>query len=108
MSEIEYNLKPSKICSQFLNYNYKQPAGTIFTDWNSAGITGSVNKETISEYPLKSANNLVDSKIVKNNNNNLRNNFQNHGTNFQNSSELLNQLAIVDNLDTCNYSNANF
>ena len=107
MSEIQTESKASKECDDNLLLNYKQPAGIIFTDWKSAGITGMENKKTISEYPLKSANNLKNEDIVFNNNNNVRNNFENHGYSFLDNTFVVNELALTDK-ERCRYSNANF
>lgn len=97
----------SDLCKNVIETNYKQPAGTIFTEWKSAGLYGVDDKNVISSYPLKSANNLVNSEIVLNNNNNVRNNFQNHKDSFQKNYSVYNDLALNYNNSKCSIINFN-
>ena len=97
----------SNWCKEIGEANHKQPAGTIFTEWKSAGIYGTENKNNISNYPLVSSNNLVDSNIVLNNNNNVRNNYQNHSIDFIDNSNTFNNLALNFSNNDCKLKNLN-
>ena len=97
----------SDLCKNIIETNYKQPAGTIFTEWKSAGLYGVDDKNTVSKYPLKSANNLVNPEIILSNNNNVRNNFQNHKNNFLNSNSVYNDIALNYSNNNCNISQFN-
>ena len=107
MAEIQSDLKVSnEKCRNNFKLNYNQPAGTIFTNWESAGIYGIKYNTIIRDYPLTSANNLNNFKII-NNNNNIRNNFQNHSEKFLEDFPLLNRLSLTDG-ELCDYKSANF
>ena len=97
----------SDLCKNIIETNYKQPAGTIFTEWKSAGLYGVDDKLTVSKYPLKSANNLVNPEIILNNNNNVRNNYQNHKDNFLNDNSVYNDLALNYSNNKCNIQGFN-
>ena len=108
MAEIQSDLKvANEKCSNNLKLNYNQPAGTIFTNWESAGLYGVKHNTIISNYPLTSANNLKSFEIIHNNNNNVRNNFQNHSEKFLENFPLLNNLSLTDGA-ICDYKSANF
>ena len=97
----------SNLCKDIGELNYKQPAGTIFTEWRSAGLYGMVNNNNISNYPLVSANNLVNKEIVLNNNNNIRNNYQNHTSTFYDSLNTFNELSLNNTNEVCTLGEIN-
>lgn len=73
-------------------WQYKQPGGTIFTDWNSAGL--SAIKEDMSVRNLPLYGKISDPTLVLSNTNNVRNNFQNYGKEYLTTTNMLNAEAF--------------
>jgi hypothetical protein len=81
-------------------WQYKQPAGTIFTDWTSAGI--SHIREDISVRNLELFGKIKDPSLVLSNTNNVRNNFQRYGKEYLTTTNMLNAEAFSNGVS---YSN---
>lgn len=79
-------------------WQYKQPASSIFTDWNSAGISAVKEDISISHPPLhpESGNTVSDESLVLSNTNNVRNNFQNYGKEYLTTTNMLNTEAFLN------------
>lgn len=73
-------------------WQYKQPAGTIFTDWTSAGL--SHIREDMSIRDLALYGKIQDPTLVLSNTNNIRNNFQRYGKEYLTSTNMLNAEAF--------------
>ena len=73
-------------------WQYKQPAGTIFTDWTSAGL--SHTREDMSIRDLALYGKIHDPTLVLSNTNNIRNNFQRYGKEYLTSTNMLNAEAF--------------
>lgn len=89
-STITIKKEPVNVYKEF--WQYKQPAGTIFTDWNSAGV--SAIKEDISVRDLPLYGHINDPNLVLSNTNNVRNNFQNYGKEYLTTTNMLNSEAF--------------
>ena len=75
-------------------WQYKQPAGTIFTDWTSAGLSHTKEDMSIRHLPLYGDEKLKDPTLVLSNTNNIRNNFQRYGKEYLTSTNMLNAEAF--------------
>lgn len=75
-------------------WQYKQPAATLFTDWNSAGVSAVKEDMSVKELPLH--NNIKDPTLVLSNTNNIRNNFQNYGKEYLTTTNMLNAEAFAN------------
>jgi hypothetical protein len=75
-------------------WHYKQPGGTIFTDWNSAGL--SALKEDMSVRDLPLYGHINNPTLVLSNTNNVRNNFQNYGKEYLTTTNMLNSEAFLN------------
>lgn len=82
--------KPINVYQQF--WQYKQNGGTIFTDWNSAGVANLNTDISISEMPLHGE--IEDPTLVLSNTNNVRNNLQRYGKEYLTTTNLLNSIAF--------------
>ena len=68
--------------------DYKQPAGTIFTDWKSAGLRLIDDDLSVRFLPLIGKN--VDTELVLSNINNVRNNLLKYGDQYLDNTKMLN------------------
>lgn len=75
-------------------WQYKQPGSTIFTDWNSAGV--SAVKEDMSVRDLKLHGKIHDPALVLSNTNNIRNNLQNYSKEYLTTTNMLNSEAFAN------------
>ena len=75
-------------------WQYKQPAGTIFTDWTSASLSHTREAMSIRHLPLYGDEKLKDPTLVLSNTNNIRNNFQRYGKEYLTSTNMLNAEAF--------------
>ena len=75
-------------------WQYKQHSGSIFTDWNSAGI--SAIKEDLSIKNLPLYNKIHDSNLVLSNTNYVRNNLTNYGKEYLTTTNMLNAEAFLN------------
>lgn len=82
--------KPVDVYEQF--WQYKQNGGTIFTDWQSAGISNLNTDISISHMPLHGK--IDDQTLVLSNTNNVRNNLQRYGKEYLTTTNLLNSIAF--------------
>lgn len=88
--EVVVDNKPVNVYEQF--WQYKQNGGTIFTDWNSAGVANLNTDISISEMPLHGE--IEDPTLVLSNTNNVRNNLQRYGKEYLTTTNLLNSIAF--------------
>lgn len=89
--EISINGNKANVLTDF--WHYKQPAGTIFTNWESAGI--SALKEDMSVRNLKiPGTNTTNPNLVLSNANYVRNNLTNYGKEYLTTTNLLNSMAL--------------
>lgn len=86
------NQKHVNVYKEF--WQYKQPAGTIFTDWRSAGAQNVSEDIAVSEMPLYGK--IRDPTLVLSNTNNVRNNLQNYGKQYITTTNMLNTEAFVN------------
>ncbi len=80
-------------------WQYKQPAGTIFTDWESAGVQNLKTDLSIRQMPFNGNNNLStqdNANLVLSNVNNVRNNLQRYGKEYLTNTNLLNSEAFYN------------
>lgn len=91
-SQIYIGTKPVEVYKEF--WQYKQPGGTIFTDWRSAGAQNVSEDIAISEMPLYGS--IRDPTLVLSNTNNVRNNLQNYGKQYITTTNMLNTEAFVN------------
>jgi len=75
-------------------WQYKQHAGSIFTDWNSAGISAIKEDMAIKNLPLY--NKIYDSNLVLSNTNYVRNNLTNYGKEYLTTTNMLNAEAFLN------------
>ena len=73
-------------------WQYKQPGGTIFTDWNSAGLAAIKEDMAVKDLPLY--NSIQDPALVLSNTNNVRNNLLNYGKEYLTTTNMLNAEAF--------------
>ena len=73
-------------------WQYKQPGGTIFTNWDSAGISAIKEDMSVRDLPLHG--HIQDPTLVLSNTNNVRNNFQNYGKEYLTTTNMLNAEAF--------------
>lgn len=92
----QYNVKIEdknvNVYKQF--WQYKQNGGTIFTDWNSAGVSNIKQDLSVKDLPLYRNPNLQDSTLILSNTNNVRNNLQNYGKEYLTTTNMLNAEAF--------------
>jgi hypothetical protein len=75
-------------------WQFRQPAGTIFTDYTSAGIANTLTDVSVRNLPLKSMGlNESTPSLVLSNTNNVRNNLQNYGKTYLLTTNMLNSEA---------------
>ena len=68
--------KPINVYQQF--WQYKQPGGTVFTDYTSAGVSNNYEDLAVRNLPLRSMGlDKPTPQLVLSNTNNVRNNMQN-------------------------------
>ena len=78
-------------------WNFKQHAGTVFTDYRSAGVSANYEDASIRDLPLKSLGlNKSTPELTMSNTNNIRNNLQNYGKSFLTTTNLLNNEAFYN------------
>lgn len=82
--------KPVNVYEKF--WQYKTPAGQIFTDWTSAGVANLNTDLSVKDMPLHG--HIQDSNLVLSNTNNVRNNLQRYGKEYLTSTNLLNSIAF--------------
>lgn len=87
---IKVNDKNVNVFKEF--WQYKQPAGSIFTDWNSAGVSAIKEDMSVRDLPLHGT--IQDPTLVLSNTNNVRNNFQNYGKEYLTTTNMLNAEAF--------------
>ena len=73
-------------------WQYKAPAGQIFTDWTSAGITNMQEDMAVRDMPLFGK--IYNPTLVLSNINNVRSNMQNYGKEYLTTTNLLNTEAF--------------
>jgi len=75
-------------------WQFRQPAGTIFTDYTSAGVANTETDLSVRNLPLKSMGlNESTPSLVLSNTNNVRNNLQNYGKTYLLTTNMLNSEA---------------
>lgn len=84
--------KPIKINEKF--YHYKTPAAQLFTNFQSAGISSTLENMSVRNLPIKSQNNVEDPNLLLSNNNLVRENLQNYGKTFLLKTNMLNAEAL--------------
>lgn len=87
--------KPVNAFDQF--WQFKQNAGSIFTDWNSAGVNQNYEDMAVKNLPLSGMNKKTP-QLVLSNTNNVRNNMQNYSDLFEQQTHELNNLAFKKGL----------
>lgn len=87
--DIKVGNETVKVNKQF--YEYKQPGGIIFTNWQSASLNNIEEDMSISHMPYEG---IYDRNLVLSNTNNVRNTFQNFGNNFLKNVNMLNNIAF--------------
>lgn len=75
-------------------WQYKQPAGSIFTDWASSGLNAVKEDMSVRDLPLHGS--IKDPMLVLSNTNNVRNNFQNYGKEYLTTTNMLNSEAFIN------------
>ena len=99
---IYVNGKPVKAFKQF--WQYKQNAGSIFTDYTSSGVSNNYQDISVRNLPLQTMGlNEATPSLVLSNSNNVRNNLQNYAKTYLTTTNLLNSEAFHNGL---NYSQA--
>lgn len=88
VKNVKYDDKTVPIYKEF--WQYKQPAGTMFTDWNSSGISHVHEALSVRHLPLYGDPNLNDPSLILSNVNNIRNNLQRYGKEYLTSTNMLN------------------
>jgi len=88
--------KPINVYKQF--WQYKQHAGSIFTDWGSAGTRAVKEDISIRNLPLKSAGGVISPELTLGNTNNVRNSLQNYGKQYLLTTNLLNAQAFKNGI----------
>ena len=93
-------------------YQYKQPGGTIFTDWDSAGVRAVKEDMAVRDLPLvdmprdKNGKKVSTPSLTLSNQNYVRNNMQNYGKLFLDTSNALNAQSFnsgVNDMSTNSY-----
>jgi hypothetical protein len=92
VSKIYVDGKPSNVHDQF--WQYKQHAGSIFTDWTSAGISNLNTDMSLSKMPLYGDPKLQNQNLILSNINNVRNNLQRYGQEYLTTTNMLNSIAF--------------
>lgn len=80
--------------TEFLNF--RQHAGSIFTSWESAGISAIKEDLAVKDLPLY--NKIQNPTLVLSNNNYIRNNLTNHSNKFLKTTRMLNNLAFQNGI----------
>lgn len=75
-------------------WQYKQPGGSIFTDWDSAGISAVKEDMAVRDLPLHGK--ISDPTLVLSNTNNVRNNLQNYAKEYLTTTNMLNAEAFAN------------
>ena len=89
-SNIKIGDKNVNVYKEF--WQYKQPGATIFTDWNSAGVSAVKEDMSVRDLPLHG--HIQNPTLVLSNTNNVRNNFQNYGKEYLTTTNMLNAEAF--------------
>jgi hypothetical protein len=90
--EVRVEDKPVNVYKTF--WQFKQPAGSIFTDWNSAGVSAVKEDMSVKNLPLNGT--IQNPTLVLSNTNNIRNNFQNYGKEYLTTTNMLNAEAFAN------------
>lgn len=93
-SNIKVEDKNVNVFKEF--WQYKQPGATIFTDWNSAGISAIKEDLSIKDLPLYGQ--TIDPTLVLSNTNNVRNNLINYGKEYLTTTNMLNSEAFLNGI----------
>ena len=75
-------------------WQYKQPGATIFTDWDSAGVSAIKEDMAVRDLPLYGQ--IHDPTLVLSNTNNIRNNLLNYGKEYLTTTNMLNAEAFLN------------
>lgn len=80
--------------TEFLNF--RQHAGSLFTSWESAGISAIKEDLAVKDLPLY--NQIQDPTLILSNNNYVRNNLINHSNKYLKTTRMLNNLAFQNGI----------
>jgi hypothetical protein len=79
-------------------WQYKQAAGTIFTDWTSASLSHIQEDMAVRHLPLYGKKELTDPTLILSNTNNVRNNLQRYGKEYLTTTNMLNATAFSNGI----------